>query len=143
MSLTSYRAAPPCKKTWNARAGLRWTRGSKRSNTIFAVAARAEGGMSEAARATTTQMKRTVQIYDTTLRDGTQAEGISFSLVDKLRIAEKLDQFGVAYIEGGWPGSNPKDADFFIEAAKRKFKTAKIAAFGSTRKAGAKCADDP
>jgi 2-isopropylmalate synthase len=88
-------------------------------------------------------MKRSVQIYDTTLRDGTQAEGISFSLVDKVRIAEKLDQFGVAYIEGGWPGSNPKDADFFVEAAKRKFKTAKIAAFGSTRKPGTKCANDP
>ena len=88
-------------------------------------------------------MKRSVQIYDTTLRDGTQAEGISFSLVDKIRIAEKLDAFGVAYIEGGWPGSNPKDAEFFVEARKRKFKTARIAAFGSTRKPKATCANDP
>lgn len=88
-------------------------------------------------------MKRSVQIYDTTLRDGTQAEGISFSLVDKIRIAEKLDAFGIPYIEGGWPGSNPKDADFFVEARKRKFKQAKIAAFGSTRKPKIRCEDDP
>src|ERR1043166_1611512 len=90
----------------------------------------------------TTAMKRSVQIYDTTLRDGTQAEGISFSLVDKVRIAEKLDQFGVVYIEGGWPGSNPKDAEFFVEARKRKFKHARIAAFGSTRKPNISCAKD-
>lgn len=88
-------------------------------------------------------MKRSVQIYDTTLRDGAQAEGINFSLVDKLRIAEKLDAFGVHYIEGGWPGSNPKDAEFFLEARKRKYKHAKIAAFGSTRKAKTKCENDP
>ena len=88
-------------------------------------------------------MKRSVQIYDTTLRDGTQAEGISFSLVDKIRIAEKLDAFGIPYIEGGWPGSNPKDAEFFVEAKKRKFKQAKIAAFGSTRKPKTRCEDDP
>ena len=88
-------------------------------------------------------MKRSVQIYDTTLRDGTQAEGINFSLVDKLRIAEKLDSFGVGYIEGGWPGSNPKDAEFFAEARKRKFKRARIAAFGSTRKPGVTCTQDP
>jgi len=87
-------------------------------------------------------MKRAVQIYDTTLRDGTQAEGISFSLVDKLRIAEKLDLFGIPYIEGGWPGSNPKDAEFFVEARKRKFRNARIAAFGSTRKAKARCESD-
>src|ERR1700677_1672840 len=81
-------------------------------------------------------MKPEVEIYDTTLRDGSQGEGINFSVMDKLRIAEKLDQFGVHYIEGGWPGSNPKDIEFFIEAKRRKFKNAKLAAFGSTRKKG-------
>ena len=72
-------------------------------------------------------------LYDTTLRDGTQGTGISFSVVDKIRVAEKLDAFGIDYIEGGWPGSNPKDIEFFREAAKRKWKHAKITAFGMTR----------
>ena len=58
-------------------------------------------------------MKPEVEIYDTTLRDGSQGEGINFSVQDKLRIAEKLDSFGVHYIEGGWPGSNPKDIEYF------------------------------
>jgi 2-isopropylmalate synthase len=75
-----------------------------------------------------------VEIYDTTLRDGSQGEGINFSVKDKLRIAEKLDQFGVHYIEGGWPGSNPKDIEFFAQARKRTFTNARLAAFGSTRK---------
>src|SRR5450432_3342336 len=79
-------------------------------------------------------MKPQVEIYDTTLRDGSQGEGINFSVADKLRIAEKLDSFGVHYIEGGWPGSNPKDIEFFAQAKKKKFKNAKLAAFGSTRK---------
>ncbi len=81
-------------------------------------------------------MKPEVEIYDTTLRDGSQGEGINFSVADKLRIAEKLDAFGVHYIEGGWPGSNPKDIEFFAQAKKKKFKNAKLAAFGSTRKKG-------
>ena len=81
-------------------------------------------------------MKPQVEIYDTTLRDGSQGEGINFSVADKLRIAEKLDAFGVHYIEGGWPGSNPKDIEFFAQAKKRKFKNARLAAFGSTRKKG-------
>ncbi|HEU5123829.1 MAG TPA: citramalate synthase [Verrucomicrobiae bacterium] len=81
-------------------------------------------------------MKSEVEIYDTTLRDGTQGEGINFSVADKLRIAEKLDTFGVHYIEGGWPGSNPRDIEFFAQAKKRKFKNARLAAFGSTRKKG-------
>ena len=88
-------------------------------------------------------MKQKVEIYDTTLRDGAQAEGINFSLADKLRIAERLDQFGVHYIEGGWPGSNPKDMEFFQQAAKRKWKHAKIASFGFTRKKGVAVEDDP
>lgn len=81
-------------------------------------------------------MKPQVEIYDTTLRDGAQGEGINFSAVDKLRIAEKLDAFGVHYIEGGWPGSNPKDMEFFKQAARRKWRNAKIAAFSMTRRKG-------
>jgi len=79
-------------------------------------------------------MKPQVEIYDTTLRDGSQGEGVNFSVADKLRIAEKLDAFGVHYIEGGWPGSNPKDIEFFAQAKRRKFRNARLAAFGSTRK---------
>ncbi|NCF68962.1 MAG: citramalate synthase [Chloroflexi bacterium] len=78
-------------------------------------------------------MSEAIAIYDTTLRDGTQREGISLSLTDKLRIAKRLDEFGVKYIEGGWPGSNPKDVDFFIATQGMTFNTAKISAFGSTR----------
>jgi len=76
-----------------------------------------------------------VKIYDTTLRDGTQGEGIAFSVTDKLRIAERLDQFGVDYIEGGFPGSNPRDVAFFAEARNLKLRHARLAAFGSTRRA--------
>jgi 2-isopropylmalate synthase len=83
-----------------------------------------------------------VEIYDTTLRDGTQGTGISFSVLDKLRVAERLDEFGVDYIEGGWPGSNPKDAEFFAEAARRSWRHARIAAFGMTRRGGVKVEDD-
>src|SRR5208283_4540458 len=81
-------------------------------------------------------MKPQVEIYDTTLRDGSQGEGINFSVADKLRIAEKLDVFGVHYIEGGWPGSNPKDMEFFAQASRRRWKNAKIAAFSMTRRKG-------
>ncbi len=84
-----------------------------------------------------------VEIYDTTLRDGTQGEGVSLSVLDKLRIAEKLDEFGVHYIEGGWPGSNPKDVEFFELAAQRTWNSAKIAAFGSTRRPGVPVTEDP
>ncbi|MCF3649615.1 citramalate synthase [Synoicihabitans lomoniglobus] len=83
-----------------------------------------------------------VKIYDTTLRDGTQGEGISFSVTDKLLIAERLDAFGVDYIEGGFPGSNPRDITFFAEAKKLKLKHAKLAAFGATRRAGVKASAD-
>jgi 2-isopropylmalate synthase len=81
-------------------------------------------------------MKPDVEIYDTTLRDGSQGEGINFSVADKLRIAEKLDAFGVHYIEGGWPGSNPKDMEFFAQARRRKWRNARIAAFSMTRRKG-------
>jgi 2-isopropylmalate synthase len=84
-----------------------------------------------------------VEVYDTTLRDGTQREGISYTLEDKLRIADHLDAFGVAFIEGGWPGSNPKDEEFFARARDRAWKHAKITAFGSTRRAGLAAGDDP
>lgn len=83
-----------------------------------------------------------IEIYDTTLRDGSQGEGINFSLADKLRIAERLDQFGVHTIEGGWPGSNPKDLEFFKQAARRKWKNARIASFGFTRRKGVSVEND-
>lgn len=76
-----------------------------------------------------------VAIYDTTLRDGTQGENVNFSVEDKLRIARKLDELGIDYIEGGWPGSNPRDRDFFEAAKSLNLKHAKLAAFGSTRHA--------
>ena len=73
-------------------------------------------------------------IYDTTLRDGAQAEGVHFSLSDKLRLAERLASYGLHYVEGGWPGSNDKDRDFFAEAGKLRWGSCKLAAFGSTRR---------
>src|SRR5271168_4071871 len=84
-----------------------------------------------------------IRIYDTTLRDGTQGEGISFSVADKLLIVERLDQFGIDYIEGGFPGSNPRDIAFFAEARKLRLKHARLTAFGSTRRAGVRPEDDP
>ncbi|HEY8932400.1 MAG TPA: citramalate synthase [Rariglobus sp.] len=83
-----------------------------------------------------------VFLYDTTLRDGTQGEGFQLSGLDKLRIAKRLDEFGVDYIEGGWPGSNPKDVEFFQEAKNLKLKHARLAAFGSTRRANTPVEDD-
>ncbi|MEW6536000.1 MAG: citramalate synthase [Candidatus Auribacterota bacterium] len=83
-----------------------------------------------------------VKLYDTTLRDGTQGEGISFSVADKIRIALELDKLGIHYIEGGWPGSNPKDIEFFKQIREYNLKTSKIAAFGSTRRANVKPEDD-
>jgi 2-isopropylmalate synthase len=83
-----------------------------------------------------------IAIYDTTLRDGTQREGISLSLADKLRVTELLDSLGVAYIEGGWPGSNPKDAGYFEAVRDIRLNYAKITAFGSTCRKGAQPSDD-
>jgi 2-isopropylmalate synthase len=83
-------------------------------------------------------------VYDTTLRDGAQQEGLSLSVADKLSIARQLDSLGVGYIEGGWPGANPKDTEFFARAAAElDLRNAKLAAFGATRRAGVKAADDP
>jgi len=84
-----------------------------------------------------------IVLYDTTLRDGTQRAGLSLSVEDKLKIAQRLDALGIPYIEGGWPGSNPKDAEFFERIARAGLRRAKLAAFGSTRRAGIRCADDP
>lgn len=83
-----------------------------------------------------------IEVYDTTLRDGAQSEGVSFSLQDKILVAKRLDEMGFDYIEGGWPGSNPKDIMFFKEINRLKLKNAQIAAFGSTRRAGIKVEDD-
>ncbi len=83
------------------------------------------------------QPERKVRIYDTTLRDGTQSEDVSFSVEDKVRIALRLDDLGIDYIEGGWPGSNPKDLAFFREIRKYSLKNAMVTAFGATARAGA------
>ena len=88
-------------------------------------------------------MPKRVSTLDTTLRDGAQREGISFSVKDKLRIAQKLDELGVAYIEGGWPGSNPKDVEFFERVKGLPFRYSKVVAFGSTRHAGRSVEEDP
>ena len=83
-----------------------------------------------------------IQLYDTTLRDGTQGENINFSAEEKLKIAIKLDEIGIPYIEGGWPGSNPRDQRFFELARGVKFKQARLSAFGATRKPGLTVAKD-
>jgi 2-isopropylmalate synthase len=83
-----------------------------------------------------------IQIYDTTLRDGTQSEGFTLSAIDKVRVAQRLDDLGVAFIEGGWPGSNPKDVEFFERARDLEWHTAMIAAFGSTCRAKSSPEDD-
>jgi len=81
-------------------------------------------------------------LYDTTLRDGTQREGLSLAVEDKVKIARRLDELGIHYLEGGWPGSNPKDAEFFRRIRQAGLRRAKVAAFGMTRRAGARAEDD-
>lgn len=89
-------------------------------------------------------LPRSVDVYDTTLRDGSQQEGVSLTIDDKLRVAEQLDSLGVAFIEGGYPGANPKDAEFFQRAQKElRLHTSSLVAFGSTRRAGVAVQDDP
>lgn len=91
------------------------------------------------------ELPERVDVYDTTLRDGSQQEGLSLTVDDKLRVAEQLDHLGVQYIEGGWPGANPKDAEFFrrVAAGELELQSATLVAFGSTRKAGGKARTDP
>ncbi len=83
-----------------------------------------------------------IKLYDTTLRDGAQGEGISYSVMDKVRIAQELDSLGMHYIEGGWPGSNPKDMEFYLRMAKKRLKNAELVAFGSTRRANSLAGKD-
>ncbi len=87
-------------------------------------------------------MKKKIMLYDTTLRDGTQGEYVNLSAEDKLKIAHKLDDMGIHYIEGGWPGSNPKDARFFRMAKKNAFKASRLTAFGSTRRSQVRPEED-
>ena len=84
-----------------------------------------------------------IQTFDTTLRDGTQGESVSFSVDDKMVVASKLDELGIDYIEGGWPNSNPKDKEFFERARELKLKHARLTAFGSTRFSKNKVEQDP
>jgi len=84
-----------------------------------------------------------IKLYDTTLRDGAQGEGISYSVMDKIRIAQELDKSGIHYIEGGWPGSNPKDMEFYLKMAKERLKNSELVAFGSTRRPHSKASTDP
>ena len=88
-------------------------------------------------------MSNRIEIYDTTLRDGAQGESVNFSVEDKCRVAGQLDALGVDFIEGGWPGSNPRDMAFFEKARKLKLTHARIAAFGATRRKALTCDDDP
>src|SRR5690606_2157829 len=91
----------------------------------------------------TPTMPEEFHIFDTSLRDGAQQEGLRLSVADKLRIAGYLDELGVTFIEGGWPGANPNDTQFFVEAAELELANAKLVAFGATRKAGGSAATDP
>src|SRR5689334_16139149 len=89
-------------------------------------------------------MTATFDVYDTTLRDGAQQEGLNLSVADKLAIARHIDGLGVGFIEGGWPGANPKDTEFFRRAREElHLRNAQLAAFGATRRAGVRAADDP
>src|SRR5690606_17628171 len=88
-------------------------------------------------------MSNRIEVFDTTLRDGTQGEHVSLTAEDKVRIAHELDQFGISIIEGGWPGSNPKDQEFFERAADIEWVNAAICAFGSTRRASFAPETDP
>jgi len=90
-----------------------------------------------------TAAKKRISLYDTTLRDGCQGEDVSLTLADKLRVAERLDELGFDYIEGGWPGSNPRDEEFFREAKKLRLRHARITAFGMTRRSGTAAGKDP
>ncbi len=85
--------------------------------------------------------RRKVELYDTTLRDGAQQTGLSYSIEDRMRILHKIDQLGVPFIEGGWPGANPRDTEFFKLATKETLQHAALTSFGMTRKAGERAED--
>ena len=87
-------------------------------------------------------MTKNITIYDTTLRDGTQGEGVQVAVEDKLRLTRIFDEVGFDFIEAGWPGSNPRDAEFFEMARSHRFDHAKLVAFGATRRAGIRCDED-
>ena len=97
----------------------------------------------QSAQSSTSSNRSALQLYDTTLRDGVQREGLSFSLQDKLKVARRLDALGVNYIEGGYPGSNQRDQEFFTRARAMTWQNARIAAFGSTRYKDNRAEDDP
>jgi 2-isopropylmalate synthase len=84
---------------------------------------------------------REIELYDTTLRDGAQRADLSYSIEDRLRILHKLDQVGFPYVEGGWPGANPRDTEFFKLAAKETLANARLTSFGMTRRAGERAED--
>ena len=86
---------------------------------------------------------KTIELFDTTLRDGTQGEGVNLSVDDKLRIADKLDDFGINILEGGWPGSNPRDQEFFQRCNELNLKQAQVCSFGSTARWPDKIESDP
>ena len=86
---------------------------------------------------------RTIELFDSTLRDGTQGEGVNLSVDDKLHIAQRLDEFGIGVLEGGWPGSNPRDQEFFARARNMTWQQAKICAFGSTARTIEGVTSDP
>ena len=91
----------------------------------------------------TTNPSLQIWLYDTTLRDGTQREGLSVSIEDKLRIAKRLDQLGIPFIEGGWPGANPKDVQFFWQLQENPLKLAEVVAFCATRRPNSNAATEP
>src|SRR5215217_7172200 len=91
----------------------------------------------------TSELDDQFHVFDTTLRDGAQREGINLTVADKLAIARRLDDFGVGFIEGGWPGAIPRDTEFFARAQEEvDFRHAQLVAFGSTRRAGARASED-
>ncbi|MGZ5298732.1 MAG: citramalate synthase, partial [Actinomycetota bacterium] len=93
--------------------------------------------------ATAPGVRRKVELYDTTLRDGAQQTGLSYSIEDRMRILHKIDQLGVPFIEGGWPGANPRDTEFFRLATKETLQHAALTSFGMTRKVGERAEDSP
>src|SRR5580693_2445427 len=126
--------------------GAARSHGAARSKVVRRSAGAGGGGHTHAATShgfDLPVLPEAVDIFDTTLRDGSQQEGLSLTVDDKLRVAEQLDHLGVAFIEGGWPGANHKDEEFFARApAELRLSTATLVAFGSTRRAGVRAEDD-